>query len=463
MEEGTTLLSAARSAGAYILATCAGRKACGTCAVRVLEGKLGPISPEEQNIVGKSSVRLACRARVIGDVVVMPISQRQKLSTDVRDTASSTDSPLVVGVDFGTTSIALDVFDLERASVIAVAHSTNAQNAWGADVLSRLSIAVQDRAEMLALRDAAQNSILEALSSALLSIGREPDAVERMVIGANTVVASLLCGTPAHGLAHAPFLAPEEFLLSAGPLHEALLAANPSCEVHVVAPLRGFVGGDIVCGLFGADVLKPKEPVLFVDIGTNVEFVAALPDKIIVGSAPAGSAFAASGGLGSSVLEKLLQLRERGILDESGLLDATNREVFTGLDGVMFVEDGKRILTQLQIRDFQLAKAAVGVGVEKILHAAHIGFGDLSRVIITGAFGNALNAHVLFGLKILPSELVGVSMEYRIDAALDGATMIARGFDGRFSEAGEYYATAEVVDFVADPGFANELMDNLSL
>jgi len=431
--------------------------------VRVLEGELDPIGPEEQNIIGRSPVRLACRAHVVSDVVVMPISQRRKPSTDVRESADSADSPLVVGVDLGTTSIALEVFDLERESVIAAAHSTNAQNAWGADVLSRLSIAIQDRGEMLSLRDAAQNSILEALMGALTSTGREPGAVERMVIGANSVVASLLCGTPAYGLAGAPFLAPEGFLLSEGPLHEALLAANPSCEVRIVAPLKGFVGGDIVCGLFGADVLKPERPILFVDIGTNVEFVAALPDKMIVGSAPAGSAFAAGGGLGSSVLEELLRLREQGVLDETGLLDGTHREVRTGFDGVRYVEKGKRVLTQLQIRDFQLAKAAVGVGVDKILHAAHLGFGDLSRVIITGAFGNALNAHVLFGLKILPSELSGISVEYRVDAALDGAVKIARGRDADFTKADRYYATAEVVDFVGDPGFSNELMDNLSL
>lgn len=72
---GTTVLDAARKAGVIITATCGGRTTCGSCCVKVLEGRLAPPDPEEAAALVRAgnAVRLACRARVVGPVTVRPL------------------------------------------------------------------------------------------------------------------------------------------------------------------------------------------------------------------------------------------------------------------------------------------------------------------------------------------------------------------------------------------------------
>ena len=70
---GSPLLAVARAAGIELEATCAGKGRCGQCRVRAV-GDLAPVTPTEEKVLSKEeladNIRLACQAKVIGDVEV---------------------------------------------------------------------------------------------------------------------------------------------------------------------------------------------------------------------------------------------------------------------------------------------------------------------------------------------------------------------------------------------------------
>lgn len=433
VEPGTTVLDAARLCGVSIQATCGGRLTCGTCGVRIVSGELMPPEDDEASKVGKSGVRLSCRARIAGDVTVRPvIAPRTRIvSQDVSPTIDSeqlnsktienfdcSKARLSAGVDLGTTTVSAVVADSDTLTVVGEAHALNSQMSFGGDVLSRLSLALESSDNLIALRDEVQKSILEALE--LAAPGRLRD-LDHITIAANTVMASLLVGSPAHGLAAAPFSAPDSFLLESGPLLEALTTCT---TLTVLKPLAGFVGGDTAAGLIAACSRNPKLPLLFVDLGTNVEVALVTKERIMCASAPAGSAFAAAGGIGSDTLQALHSLRQSGILDAGGLLDEAHEQVARDQFGIMHVASSN--ISQLDIRDFQLAKAAVATCIELLLKESKVNPEEVNTMMVTGLFGIALHAELFFELGILPASLRHAEVvEFISDMVVDGALKVS--------------------------------------
>ena len=70
-EIGKTLLEVAEANGVDIEAACGGFAGCNTCRVDVLVGTLSPLDTAEEPFLDRPSQRLACQARVLGNVVVV--------------------------------------------------------------------------------------------------------------------------------------------------------------------------------------------------------------------------------------------------------------------------------------------------------------------------------------------------------------------------------------------------------
>ncbi len=78
---GTTVAEAAARAGVFITLPCGGRGTCGKCRVRVVEGELAPPTASERELLSaeelEAGVRLACQARITGQVVIeIPVDSR---------------------------------------------------------------------------------------------------------------------------------------------------------------------------------------------------------------------------------------------------------------------------------------------------------------------------------------------------------------------------------------------------
>lgn len=494
---GSTVLEAAVAARTSLPAPCGGRGKCGRCAVRVVEGSLAP--PDEHELAAlarvrasHAPVRLACRACIEAPVVVQLLGRTA--ATHATGGPPGGARALAAAVDLGTTTVAVRLLDVTSGMVVAESVVSNGQVNWGADVLSRITAALEGHGPELS--DAALDSITEALSAATEAVGPDGSPVKRVVIAANPAMASLLTGAEVAGLASHPF---------SSALHAvdtAVLARSLGVDsVLVVPPVAAFVGGDLVAGLLSVGLAEGADGVLYVDIGTNAEVAFALSDRILVSSAPAGPAFegwgiacggtAGEGGVkrvdidrgepmllydgpapthltGSGLLSAIAALRASGQVDAGGLLSEDGplaRRIFDS-DGVRAVSLGREpgdrslFLTQLDIRAFQSAKAAVASAVRSVVSDSQTDVAP-SRAIVSGAFGGAIDTDHLVALGVLPRDVEG-RIEVVADAVLSGASDMA--FDpGLVKDAHRLVARAHHVDLAASEGFSVGFVEALAL
>ncbi len=456
---GTLLLDAAKQAGVAIAAPCGGRGVCGSCGVRVLTGSLEAPDAEELSGLRRApnSVRLACRARVAGPVTIRPLLASPPSASGEH---AEDGSALVIGVDLGTTSVQAAAVELDGGRHVASGAAVNRQGGWGADVLSRLSAALEGEAP--ALQKAAEDSVADAIEAA----GVSPSRVVRTVIAGNSAMGALFAGVAIAGLATAPFEAPSL------PRHTTTAAGEP--EVLLVPAIAGFVGGDTLAGLLHTGMLYADEPTLLVDLGTNAEIALSARGRLYVASAAAGPAFegvgmecggpAVPGSVsavsfsgasdlsaqtvgdappcwlnGAGIISALALLRRLGHLSPDGLLRVEGplaSRVARGKDGVVRAvlghdaEGEPIVISQLDIRSAQLAKAAVQVAITAVLRAARVRASDLAEVKVAGAFGGALAAEDLTDIGLLPagtaartSWVGNASLQGAVEFALDPALL----------------------------------------
>ncbi|HEY5472392.1 MAG TPA: ASKHA domain-containing protein, partial [Candidatus Limnocylindrales bacterium] len=373
---------------------------------------------------------------------------------------------------------------LARASV------ANQQSSFGADVLSRVSASLNGESE--ALRTLAENSILDALRAAGQAGNADVSRVERLVVAGNSTMAALLMGADVTSLASHPFTPP----VGGEPLaaDSALRAAvAPGAEAALVPPMAAFVGGDALAATVASGLVDVDAPALLVDLGTNAELVLARPDGLLVASTAAGPAFEGVGvscggpavaGAVDRVEISGVDVRLHAIGDAeprwfsgAGLVSAITALISAGHiapDGAMvaqgplaprFARDEagvlgvglsaegapRIVLTQLDVRALQLAKAAVRAGIEALLRHAGLSATDLGEVLVAGAFGAALEPADLVAIGVLPSN--AASRIRRVgNAALEGAAAMALD-SGLTKIAAQTAAQAVHVDLAADPAF----------
>jgi len=109
------------------------------------------------------------------------------------------------------------------------------------------------------------------------------------------------------------------------------------------------------------------------------------------------------------------------------------------------------VITQLDVRAVQLAKAAVRSGVESVLRRAGISATDLAELLVAGAFGAALDPDDLVALGVLPSNARGRIRRVG-NAALKGAAAFALDW-GTYELAAQVAKRAINVDLATDEHF----------
>ncbi len=499
---GTTVLAAAAEAGLLIPAPCGGRGACGRCAVRVESGALAPPDERETAALERAgspdaSLRLACMAVVTGAVSVR--TRGATTSPAVRPGGGTgvetAGARMVAAVDLGTTGVSAAVLDASSGARLGVASVPNAQAVRGADVLSRIAYALAGGADEL--REAAERSVLAALAAA--GGGAVTDGAptfERVVVAGNTGMVSLLAGADTAGLASHPFThgLPRTGPLTRTPLAEAL----PGAEILLVPPVAAFVGGDLTAGLIAEGLAEAADGVAYLDIGTNAEVAVFEAGEAWVTSAPAGPAFegwgiscggsAGPGGIvavewgrpgwrpvvagggsaahltGSGLLSGVAALRGSGHLAPDGLLGEGGpfaARLFTLPDGVRAFALGgdpaerSVYLSQLDIRAFQYAKAAVRVALEGCVEAAGRR-APIEAYVLAGAFGGALAEEDLIATGVVPREAAG-RVRHAGGAALEGAAAIALD-PGLLGVAERFSAMVRHVDLAAGASFSERFV-----
>lgn len=379
-----------------------------------------------------------------------------------------------IAVDIGTTSVVARLSNLNTAQDIAIVSAGNPQAQYGADVISRIGVGETDQG-----RDTLQQCIIDCLNDLIAEAAAKADidtnTIYEMVIAGNTTMNHLLLRYPVKQLGQAPYAA-HAVEATNTPANVLGLHINPAGNIHTLANIAGFVGSDTVAAALACGMDLCQTATLLVDIGTNGEIVCCSNGRLLAASCAAGPALEGAGiEFGSRAQPGAI---ERVIMNEtdididviadiraasicgSGLIDAvavllelhiveaTGR--FTepdGLDPFMPPNIRKRIishnnapafvlagdfsdqrwqhpvlLTQKDIRQFQLANAAIRAGITLLLKNAGLREHQLDQILLAGAFGNYIQKNNAVRAGLLPS--IGLEKIHVVgNAAGSGAQM----------------------------------------
>ena len=333
-----------------------------------------------------------------------------------------------VGIDIGTTTIAMQLLELPEGRPADVFTDINRQRAYGADVISRIEASNAGQKEEL------RKSICEQLLTGLLRLteGRDKQ-VSRMVIGGNSTMIHLLMGYSCETLGVYPFT-PVDISLTHTTGRELLGTQEQDFDIMICPGVSTYVGGDITAGMYALDFDKREKPCVLVDLGTNGEMAIGCKDRILVTSTAAGPAFEGGnivcgtgsipgaickieldgenvkleticneeprGICGTGVIDAVYELKKEEIMDETGLMDDPYFE-----DGLLLSEKNGGIrFYQKDVRELQLAKSAVRAGLETLISKYGVGYEDIDHIYIAGGFGYQMDVRKAADIGLLPGE-----------------------------------------------------------
>ena len=351
-----------------------------------------------------------------------------------------------LAVDLGTSTVATELVDLRTGKVVDRAAAVNAQNSYGADVVSRITFAFENPDNLRRLKHAAVQLLNDMVGTMSRRSGVARHRIYDAVVAGNTAMNHILCGVAVDSLALAPFHAVFS-ALPAVPASEVGLALHPQARVYIAPNIKSFVGGDITAGLAASEFADKPGTALYVDLGTNGEIVLKKGREFVTTSTAAGPAFegmniscgmlAVAGAIHRAEWDNgfkfgtVEDLPAQGICG-TGLVDVLATAVARGLlgrDG-RIVGSEKKIrltdrlaLTQQDVRDVQLAVGAIRSGVQLMLREFRVSVSDLDRVVVAGAFGSSLDIANAVRLGLLPNLPEGRTV-FIGNASLAGARLL---------------------------------------
>jgi uncharacterized 2Fe-2S/4Fe-4S cluster protein (DUF4445 family) len=349
---------------------------------------------------------------------------------------------LGLAVDIGTTKIAGYLVDMETGKTLASKGLMNPQISYGEDVISRIVGASKSEENALKL----QTLLIDALDQLAVDLCAEIKAdpthiVEAVVVG-NTAIHHLFLHLPVKQLGLAPYIPAVRSAVDIK-AREVGLKIAPGAYVHVLPIIAGYVGADHVAMLLATRMTEVDKTTLAIDIGTNTEICLNHRGRMTSVSCASGPAFegahikfgmrAAPGAIehvrllgerleiqtiggetpvgicGSGLLDVVAQLRLNNVLDRNGKMSTGTHSLVRNLDGstefVLAEREGQEPITisQKDVRELQLAKAAIRLGIQTLVSAEGITENDVEQVIIAGAFGTYINIESAITIGMLPA------------------------------------------------------------
>jgi uncharacterized 2Fe-2S/4Fe-4S cluster protein (DUF4445 family) len=351
---------------------------------------------------------------------------------------------LGLAIDLGTTKIAGYLVNLKYGRTLSAKGVMNPQISYGEDIISRINRIIKSPDEGVQLQKLAVEAINELCAELCADVGANTEEIIEAVVVGNTAMHHLFLNLPVKQLALSPFVPAVSRALEVK-ARDLGLAIAPGAYVYLLPNIAGFVGADHVAMLLATGARQAKETKVALDIGTNTEISLICRGKIATTSCPSGPAFegghikygmrAATGAIerlridgdkiqyqtidgappvgicGSGILDALAQLYLAKIIDEGGrIIDKRPRvRTYMGQREFVLVSKGERkgkpaiTITQHDVRELQLAKAAIRTGIQALLKASRCAEDDIKQVIIAGAFGTYIDVASAVAIGMLPS------------------------------------------------------------
>lgn len=392
-------------------------------------------------------------------------------------------------IDLGTTTIVGYLLNGRTGKTLAVESRMNPQMQYGGDVIQRANYALEHGTE--ALSKCVQKTINEILESL---IGKENDKLEdiyQISLVGNTCMHHLFLGISPASLVHAPYTP----AISA-PL--TLRAADYGIHIHkkgqlILLPnIAGYIGADTSGCLLALRQDLKEEVTLMLDIGTNTEMILGNKYGLAACSAASGPAFEGAkiqcgmrglpgaidhvkyengkwqyttiggekpvGLCGSGLIDLVAELLKNGLIDENGILHSGQEksDIF-----VLVPPDDDRgvYLTQKDIGEVQLAKAAIAAGIQLLLKKRNVEESQIQTVYLAGGFGNYMNAENAARIGLIP-ESFAKKVQCVGNAAGEGAKIALLNKNERH-EIENVVRNIEFLELAACPEFQDCFVDEL--
>ncbi len=403
-----------------------------------------------------------------------------------------------LAIDLGTTTLAASLVDRRTGGRLAVTGALNPQRRFGADVISRLDAAVNSASFLREMSALIRTELRRIGGELCAAAGIVWDDVRQVAIAGNPAMQHILMGLQLKSLAFPPYRP----LYTAGThLKAADLEWDGSAGVYLFPMPGGFVGGDTVAFIYGAE---PDNATLCLDMGTNGEIALIAGDTVWATSAAAGPAFEGgnlscgmaalpgaissvriegerltlqvigngrpSGICGSGAIEAITELLRCDILESGGRL-RNSEEIesnlavrvieYQGANAFVLHRDAGRliVLSQEDVRQLQLAKAALRAGIDVLAERSRIQCHALKQVILTGSFGAVLQAEWLKTIGIFDESMVQTT-RFTPEGALAGVEKALAGRDD-FGAVEELAQRFKVVPLSGTPLFETLFMRHI--
>ncbi|MFK7854038.1 MAG: ASKHA domain-containing protein [Granulosicoccus sp.] len=420
-----------------------------------------------------------------------------------------------LAIDVGSTTIAGHLCELGSGEVLASSGAMNPQIRFGEDLMSRVSYVMMNPDGDVAMTDVVRVAINELISDVCDQAEIEHDDILELTFVANPVMHHLLLGINPVELGGAPFaLTTDEALhLDASELD---LIAHPQAKAYLLPCVAGHVGADTAGVVLSEQPQALNEITLLVDVGTNAEIVLGNSERLLACSSPTGPAFegaqisggqrAAPGAIervridkdsleprfsvigsetwsddadfavhtanigvtgicGSGIIEVVAEMFLAGVIDQDGVINGelASRNARIEPDGRTFsyrLYDGDVSIriTQNDVRQIQLAKAALYAGVRLLMDRLNID--KVDRIRLAGAFGSHIDVKYAMVLGLIPDcKLEHVASAG--NAAGTGALMALLDRDARV-EIESVVRRIEKVETAVEPDFQRHFVEAMA-
>ena len=457
---------------------CGGKGNCGKCKVRLLDGEITITETHRQKLeqLGLASDwRLSCFSLCTNDITLEIEQFNHLILADESEFEFSPSEGFGIAVDLGTTTIVAQLVDLSSAKVLAVETMLNPQVKFGADLISRIQACLDGHAaEMTSIVRSSIGTMI------MLMLKKHDVRLQKIVMVGNAAMQLIFSNCDVTPLSAYPFHIDNPGLKSFKP--EELGWDFPVSEnVQFYPSIGSFVGSDILAGIAATGLHQKENYTALIDLGTNGEIVIGNKDQVVCASTAAGPAFeganismgmrAVTGAIsslhlvdgkieasvignttpkgicGSALIDAIAILRKMELIGIFGEINSGESQITIA---------GKVILTQRDINEFQLAKAAIAAGLTILARTLSIDLTDIEEIYIAGAFGSYINLEnvVETGMIELPAEKI----HKMGNTALIGAKMFL------FSDMGiadKILAKTRHISLEADPGFQDIYVDKL--
>ena len=459
---------------------------CHECIVEVSEGLENLSERSEHETFLTEPYRLACQSKIISldsDISFTPRKRDRKILTnftgsnkyDIDHNYQYKNNSLVLlndgkekiisksknfyglAVDIGTTTVAINLVNLDDGKIIITSSFENPQVFGGSDVMNRISY------DSSKFKGELCKSIISSIN---FEIGeyvkkikiRRNEIVEAVIVG-NATMRDLFFDLDVESIGVRPYKSIIELDYLDNKVDstemskyakEINLRINPNAIVYSPPLIASHIGSDVSAGLISTDFFENNNLKMLIDIGTNTEVVLGTPNRMLAASCPAGPAFEggeitfgmpgytgavekvdiykdkfryktigdveATGICGSGLIDFLSVLVENKLMNPLGK--------FTSEEDKMFLDNEQAInLSRKDVSSLAQAKAANVCGQALVIKDFGKNILDIENVYLAGGFANyidiqnAINIGFILDFPLEKIKKIG-------NSALEGATKL---------------------------------------